>query len=402
MGLRRIAAGDQRRRRVLIEESLSLVGEETDADRERQPVARLALAEGTSYSDAASLEQQPPCVVVLAAHPFTLAVISLSAFALLVGLLAAYAQWALWPQGSLPAMLCALDLRQPGSLGGWVCSLLLVAAAYQGVQIYRLRRHKTDDYRGRYRVWAWIPLVLLAMAAGEATGVHRDAIRLAGALFAPQSGSLHAATWPLLAAVSWLVVAGRLGLEIRVSPWATALLAMATIGYAAGLAITQIPVQPISQMLIVLCSSAFLMASHLGVFVSVLVFGRHVYLDSQGLLPAREAKPRRAKSLAADALPEKKKARRKTIDNSSTVQPVEKTGADAPQLEPQPQSQPERQPQTPSQSEPVPVLRWQTDSNESGELESEEDSETSGEKLSKTERRRLKKLRQQEQMRRAA
>jgi len=48
------------------------------------------------------------------------------------------------------------------------------------------------------------------------------------------------------------------------------------------------------------------------------------------------------------------------------------------------------------------VLRWQADKNELGDRDLDEDSEASGEKLSKTERRRLKKLRQQEQMRRAA
>jgi hypothetical protein len=406
MGLRRVAAGDQRRRRVLIEESLNLVGEAAESDRERPPVARLALAEGTSYSEAASLECQSPSVIVLASRPFTLTVAALSALVLLVGLLAAYAQWGLWPQGSLPALLLALDLQRPGSLAGWIGSLLLVAAAFQSFQIYRLRRHKTDDYRGRYRVWAWIPLVLLAMAAGQATGVHRDLIGLTGALLAPKTGSVHAATWPLLAAVSWLVVAVRLGLEIRVSRWATAFLAMATFGYAAGLVIAQIPVQPISQMLIVLGSSAFRLTSHLGVLVSVLVFGRHVYLDSQGLLPARTAKPRRIKSQVRDAVAETKKPRRKTADDSDKAQPVEKTETTAPE----PQCKPERQPESPSETPPetgpdadvVPVLRWQADKNELGDRDLDEDSEASGEKLSKTERRRLKKLRQQEQMRRAA
>jgi hypothetical protein len=90
MGLRRVAAGDQRRRRVLIEESLNLVGEAAESDRERPPVARLALAEGTSYSEAASLECQSPSVIVLASRPFTLTVAALSALVLLVGLLAAY------------------------------------------------------------------------------------------------------------------------------------------------------------------------------------------------------------------------------------------------------------------------------------------------------------------------
>ena len=95
--------------------------------------------------------------------------------------------------------------------------------------------------------------------------------------------------------LTWVLVAVRLAFEMRVSRWATAFLAIATVGYLAGLMTAQLTVQPISQMLVVFASSALLTIGHLGVFVSVLVFGRHVYLDSQGLLPARSAKPRRTK-----------------------------------------------------------------------------------------------------------
>jgi len=103
---------------------------------------------------------------------------------------------------------------------------------------------------------------------------------------------------------------------------------------------------------------------------------------------------------------ETKKPRRKTADDSDKAQPVEKTETTAPE----PQCKPERQPESPSETPPetgpdadvVPVLRWQADKNELGDRDLDEDSEASGEKLSKTERRRLKKLRQQEQMRRAA
>jgi hypothetical protein len=414
MGLRRIAAGDQRRRRVLIEESLNLSGASTDFDRDRPPMAWLAVAQGTSYSDAALLGRQPPSVAVLAACPFTLTVTALGVLVLLVGLLAAYAHWALWPPQSLPATLFALDLQRPGSLAAWIGSLLLSAAAFQGIQIYRLRRHKTDDYRGRYRVWAWFPLVLVVMAAGQATGFHRDVIRLFSVWLGPQTGSFHKAAWPMIAAVSWVLVAARLTLEIRASRWATALLAMATVGYTAGLVTAQISVQPISQLLVVLFSSAFLLTSHLGVFVSVLLFGRHVYLDSQGLLPVRTAKVRRAKA-QAEAAPRKRLLRCKAADVAEAEGSEGRTEAT---VEEEPQRRPEssvaslaeetaKGPEgTASEEQPdsadAPVLRWQSDRNQAGKRDAAASGEMPEDRLSKTERRRLKKQRQQEQLRRAA
>jgi hypothetical protein len=390
MGLRRIAAGDQRRRRVLIEERLGVVGAEAEPDQEHQPTTKLGFVEGNSYSDAASLAQQPPCVVVLASRPFTLTVVALSFLVLLVGLLAAYGHWRLWPQDQLPTPLLVLDLGRPGNLAAWICSLMLAAAAFQGVQIYRLRRHKTDDYRGRYRVWVWIPLLLLVMAAGQATGIHRDLVVLAVAAVTSEASREYATLWPLAAAVVWVSVAVRLAFDVRASRWATGFLVLATIGYLAGLITAQIDVQPISQVLVVLASSALLMIGHLGVFVSVLAFGRHVYLDSQGLLPARVAKPRRAKSRVREPAPEKKSQRRKTADEPAEAEPTEEIEADRPEEPPQPVA--------------PAVLRLGTDREEPADEDTDDDSAapSSGEKLSKTERRRLKKLRQQEQLRRAA
>jgi hypothetical protein len=390
MGLRRIAAGDQRRRRVLIEESLSVVSAEADPDQPRPPTSKPGSVTGNSYSDAVCLPSQSSSVILLASRPFTLTVTALSSLVLLVGLLAAYGHWRLWPQDQLPSPLSVLDLERPGNLAAWLCSLLLAAAAFQAVQIYRLRRHKTDDYRGRYRVWVWIPLLLFAMAAGQATDVHQDLVHLAATLVSPKAGLEHAATWPLIAALIWVLVAVRLTFEMRVSRWATAFLVIATVGYLAGLTTAQLTVQPISQILVVFASSALLAIGHVGVFVSILVFGHHVYLDSQGLLPARAIKPRRTKTRIREAVRERKKSSRKTADAPVQVEQPEETAADSPESPP-----PEVE---------APVLQLGTRRDEPANEDDDDDSATtsSGEKLSKTERRRLKKLRQQEQMRRAA
>jgi hypothetical protein len=374
----------------LIEESLSVVSAEADSDQQRPPTSKPGSVTGNSYSDAACLQRQSSSVVLLASRPFTLTVTALSFLVLLVGLLAAYGHWRLWPRDQLPSPLSVLDLERPGNLAAWLCSLLLAAAAFQAVQIYRLRRHKTDDYRGRYRVWVWVPLLLFAMAAGQATDVHQDLVHLAAALLSPKAGPEHAATWPLIAALIWGLVAVRLTFEMRVSRWATAFLAIATVGYLAGLTTAQLTVQPISQMLVVFASSALLTIGHVGVFVSILVFGRHVYLDSQGLLPARAAKPRRTKARVRETAREKKKSPRKTDEEPVQAEQPEEPGADSPE--------------SPPPEVATPVLQLGTRRDEPVNEDDDEDSATgsAGDKLSKTERRRLKKLRQQEQMRRAA
>ncbi len=387
MGLRRIAACDQRRRRVLIEENLSVVGSEGESVEERQPSGKVGSSSGNSYSDAAALTAQPPCVSVLASRPFTQVIVALSCLLAIVGLLAAYAQWRLCPTGDWQTQLASLDMARPGSLAAWVCSLMLATAAFQGIQIYRLRRHKTDDYRGRYRVWTWIPVLLLAGAAGVATGVHRELTVLIVGLFSPDPTVDYAAWWPMAAASLWLLVAVRLGFEMKHNRWSLASLAIATMGYLAGMIAAEFDVQPISQMLVDLLSFTLIMIGHLGVFVAVMSFGHYVYLDSQGLLPVETAKPRKRKTGTRDSASGKKQTRRK-IANVSTP-------------EPEPSQTETEGPQSPPEAAPA-ILQLDGKSDETPEDGDESDESSSQNHLSKTERRRLKKMRKQEQFRRAA
>ena len=57
--------------------------------------------------------------------------------------------------------LAAIDAGAAGNLAAWFSSCLLLMAAACSLQIYNLRRHKIDDYRGRYRIWVWAAIALL-------------------------------------------------------------------------------------------------------------------------------------------------------------------------------------------------------------------------------------------------
>lgn len=393
MGLRRIAACDQRRRRVLIEEHLNVVGGEGEPDAQRQPPPSVGRLKGQSYSDAAALSAQTSSIAVLASRPLTLVLISLACLVAVVGLLTLYSHWQLWPLGTWQRSLSCLDVQRPGSLATWICSLMLSAAAFQGIQIYRLRRHKKDDYRGRYRVWAWFPMLLLAMASGVATGVQRELTTLLVRTIWGDDALELASRLPLALVFLWLPVAVRLSLEMRPTRWSLGFLAAATIGYASGVIVAQIPVQPFNGMLVDLISSTLLMAGHLGVFVAVLSFGRHVYLDSQGLLPAQDTKPRRAKRRNRGSAAGKSRRSQETADQGAQEQPAEQLP-----------EEPEDDRVVPPSEIALPVLRLGSRADDAVEDSPDDDATDAspGERLSKTERKRLKKMRRQEQLRRAA
>ena len=60
----------------------------------------------------------------------------------------------------------------------WFSSALLATCAVFGLLTYQLRRHRVDDYRGRYRMWCWVvPLFLLA-SVDQVAGI-QESVRTA-------------------------------------------------------------------------------------------------------------------------------------------------------------------------------------------------------------------------------
>ncbi len=65
-----------------------------------------------------------------------------------------------------------LDASRTGSLLCWFSSLVFLLAAVGSVLIYSVRRHKVDDYRGRYRLWLWCALAWLVMSIDATANLH--------------------------------------------------------------------------------------------------------------------------------------------------------------------------------------------------------------------------------------
>ena len=126
----------------------------------------------TRWSDAAALERQLRLVDLIPQRRWLLALW----FVLLSGVIAGLTWLYAWmPQ--LAAMtkdgrVAAFDLDGEGSLASWYSSALLAMASVVALIIYGLRRHRLDDYRGRYRIWLWASLILLLASIDVATSLH--------------------------------------------------------------------------------------------------------------------------------------------------------------------------------------------------------------------------------------
>lgn len=56
--------------------------------------------------------------------------------------------------------VAAFALVGPQSITTWLATIFLALTAALCLQIYAVRQHRSDDYEGAYRIWAWLSLVL--------------------------------------------------------------------------------------------------------------------------------------------------------------------------------------------------------------------------------------------------
>lgn len=62
---------------------------------------------------------------------------------------------------SLTAVQGCLDINASGNIAVWAGQMLLVAAALVAWAVRGMRRHRRDDYNGRFRAWGWMAALLL-------------------------------------------------------------------------------------------------------------------------------------------------------------------------------------------------------------------------------------------------
>lgn len=182
-----------------------------------EPAAATASRAVTAYAAEAHPDRQRGPAVLL---PTGLGGLTLAACVILAPVLGAAAVGA-WetvagrplivPAGrfarSLEALAACCDPRGLESLQAWLAQAWLLVAAAVALVVRLMRRHRLDDYRGRYRAWGWMATLLVGTALAGSVPVGR----LVGAAIVDATGIPLGPNgigwWISIAATTWCAVA---------------------------------------------------------------------------------------------------------------------------------------------------------------------------------------------------
>lgn len=271
---------DERRRRLLSE----------DASPAEPTRTRTSAAAGPppGYADAARRQHQPHLTDFVPLRGWVHALLFAGGALTIAGVAAAY--W--FVPGATDGRWPLLDVSLDGSLAAWLGSLTLACAAPLALLIYAVRRHRLDDYRGRYRMWLFAAPALLALSL-EQTAALEETLR--GALEAATGWSVFAAGavyWPLLVGSVLTLLAVRLAFEMRRCLGATFGAVLALILGSAALAAAEGWLTLEAGRVSAVVLATLQLAAALVLLTSLGVYARHVILAAEGRLAVRVKKVR--------------------------------------------------------------------------------------------------------------
>ncbi|HEY1784556.1 MAG TPA: hypothetical protein VGG30_03375 [Pirellulales bacterium] len=393
----------QRRRRVWPDEVTQLGSESDDAAR---PASGDAAAGGQireTYTSQARRDAQPRLTDLIPTRYRVLAA-WYTAGVVVIGLLEAlYSRFDWLAEQVAPAVPRALDLAERGSFAAWFSSACLSVTALTSVLVFSLRRHRVDDYRGRYRIWIWAALAWMALAVNQ-TAPWDELMRAVVLRAGSRIGLNHDWLWPLLCASTAMACAARLTIEMRRSALSLALLWTGGLAWLAAVLCPVLAIgahEPASQTMLV---AGLTLTGQWTILWAHMVYARHVLLDAHGLIAPRSVvtRPRLAKrtrkvatsrTAAEGAVAESSArgnsaaARRPAAETSATERasndstPAKVAAASKPAVAP-----------TAAKNAPAAKSAPPADVRLGIHADDDSDDESSDRSLSRTERKRLKRL----------
>ena len=280
MEFRHSGNGAVRRRRVLLDDNSAASSNKSTPNKSKRQAGS-----ALKYAEAARVDCEARISDLIPTRVYSLLCWFLGGFTLVTGLVVLHGYRFQWAQYLGSGCLSILDLTQQPNLATWFSTVALAVASFTAVLIYKIRRHRVDDYRAGYRIWVWTAGFLLLASVNTATGLEDAtrgvALHLTGTLIWGDGY----VWWVLLVVATFIPLACLLTLDLRRSPGATLVLlsAMGCYGLAA-LMRMQIIVSGDVQAQAVLTSVATLLG-HLMIVMGVWIFARSVYLGAQEKLP---------------------------------------------------------------------------------------------------------------------
>ena len=399
-----------RRRRVVLDEAMQSDLSEQEPARPIPSNAPTPEDPSPSYSEGARRRFQLRTTDLIPKRMFTLvAVISVLLSAVLgIILLDSFAAGWIEVIGQRGVDMFTIGL--PSSLSTWFSALILILTAIACLQIYVLRQHRRDDYRGVYRWWLWMALILLFASLNNVVGIVEVAMTAVGHLFKADSGFTAGWGWVLVKFGVLALLIGRFGFEMRISRGAMVGCAIIFATYCGALVVESNVAAAEFAGRYQMTFGNFLLFGQVAVFTVVLVFSRYIYLEAHGLVKVRVKKEKKEKVAKPKRVRKsKKKSAATEKDESEEKAPAkEKVAARKSKRQAEPAKEPPKKERQSSRilSTPLGSRKAKPQANEPAKSKSkkvssseQEDSgvgdeiqSLEGKTLSKSERRRLKKL----------
>lgn len=318
---------DERRRRVLTDDltgsTASLPADPTPETPASGLPRTRKRCDSSKYGECGFAHGQPRISDLVPQSFLTIGLLFVFGLSLIAGLEALHFYTPqLLPEGA-NRRIKSFDLRAEGSVAVWLSSVMLGLASLTSLLIFSVRRHKSDDYHGRYRAWLWASVLWLFMSIDATGGLHHTfkewMSRLAGTPILGD-GSIW---WVLGYALAWLAVAGRLIFQLAACRSATVVFLAAGGCFISTVAVQAEWIAPPVGLPAIMLEEGLEMVGELFLFLSTVLFARFAILESQGEVGTKAAKPkvsRRRKSLATSAVPagEGRSGEAKTSSTSST------------------------------------------------------------------------------------
>ncbi len=175
-----------------------------------------------------------------------------------------------------------VHLRSTHGIAHWLGSQLWMLTAVASLMIFQLRKHKLDDYRAKYRLWA----ILAVAALVSSLDVSSSGLYLLGKSLDPWTiREFGYSGWTVVLA-TFATLVGILGLrlcsELKVAPFSVVFWLVGLFSWAGSALIgTGLIISPWSQPVTDLVVGGAWLGGILAVFLAAGIFLRHIYIEAQ-------------------------------------------------------------------------------------------------------------------------
>lgn len=405
-----IRRNDQRRRRVVLDEVSQQNDGQTAAVRDSRPRTNQPEPDSRNYAFGANRRNQFKTTDFIPKRFVSFGLVVLTLLAIVGGINLLASESPSWHDFVGDSGLRVFSLVGVGSLSSWFSSFLLIITGLASLQIYALRQHRCDDYRGTYRLWLWMSLLFIVGSIHCVVDFGSVLANVAEAITRqPVGNKIWAIVTCKMFALTLLVVRGLF--EVRESRGSLALVVIVWAAYSAA---TLLQIPALRNSIVVdydLFYGNTILFATATLLLSQLTYARFVYLHAHGLIKSRVGIEKADHKSIKKQPPPETNANAKIATKKKKSKPAQRKAAITPAsvASTTPNSKPVTRPPVPKPSKKVvpPVPKPTLSKSTLGRPESlEEDADlvsVTSEKyanMSKSERRRARKL--EKRARRAA